>query len=295
MGRQLSGAQFNVKGAGTAGTGQYIYYLIDPTGGSCAPQGWTFTENAPQDDRTAVDDTAKVMGALRKDATAELTCRYPKATRKTGYQSLITVNSGTATVSRARSFTLTIDWGEQELTPFDVSAYPTGMADWRQFGPNFFPTATLSWEGTRDDATAEAAAYTQQQTLPALTIRMSDETTDNAIAFAGAVVTSKRIAANVPQDGPQTYGFDAVCSGAITLSGTQTILPSGVLARQICTDSSGIPNQFVQFDGDAANDTNRITMYAYLQRLVIASSADGVMTVTATLRSSGPCTAESAP
>lgn len=287
MGRQASGAQFNVTAVGTAATGHYPYYLLDPTGGSCAIQSCSFTVDAPADDKTANADTAKSFGTLRKSHTWNISARYPKATRKLGHAGLITVGTGTATIAHCRSFSLSIDWGENDLTPINTSGYPSGMEKWHFYAPKYFPTISGSWTGTRDASTAELETFFEGDTAAGLTFRLSDEVTDNTIAFS--TITTQRMAdADIPGDGPQNYGYNFNATGAITFAGTTSILPSGTLGAQVCSDSSGYPDQTIT--GFAAGSANKVVAYVYLRRMTIDVPATGPIIVTAELRGTGPLT-----
>lgn len=293
MGRQASGAQFNVTAVGSSGTGRYAYYLLDPTNGSCAIQSCSFTVDAPPDDKTANGDTSKSFGTLRKSHTWNLSCRFPRTTRKLGHAGLLTVGSGSATVTHCRTFSLSCDYGENEITPINTSGYPSGMEKWYYYAPKRMPVISGSWTGTRDDATAELETFFEGDTAPSITYKLTEEgATDNTIAFS--TITTQRMAdADIPGDGPQNYGYNFNATGAITIAGTAGIFPAaalstGVLGPQIYSDSSGYPDQTIT--GFAAGSANKTIAYVYLRRWSIDVPATGPIIVTAELRGTGPLT-----
>lgn len=285
MGRPASGAHLNVVQVGITGTGHHAFHLLDPTSGSCAIQSCTYSEDAPADDKTAVGDSAKSFGNLRKSYTLTGEARFPKASRKLGYAGLITVGSGTGYVSLARTFTLDFDWGEVDNTPLSVSGYPSGSEHFHIYGPKRFPTITGSWEGIRDQAVTEADLFKEGDTVPGLTFRLEDAATDSTIAFS-AITTSRTWQANIPGDTEQTYGYGFSATGAITFAGTTPLLPA--FGEQVCTDTSGIPTELVV--AEAADGTNAYSMYCYLQRASITVPATGPIIVAWTLRGMGPVT-----
>lgn len=294
MGRQASGAQFNVTAAGTGGTaGQYVYYLLDPTGGSVAIQSCSYTVDAPADDKTANGDTSKTFGTLRKSHTWNISARFPKSSRKLGHAGLITVGSGSATVAHCRSFSLSFDWGENDITPINTSGYPSGMEKWHYYAPKRFATVSGSWTGTRDASTAELETFFEGDTEPGITYKLSEEgSTDNTIQFS--TITTQRMAdADIPGDGPQNYGYNFNATGAITFAGSANIFPAaalstGVLVPQVYSDSSGYPDQTIT--GFAAGSANKVVAYVYLRRMTIDVPATGPIIVTAELRGTGPLT-----
>lgn len=290
MGRPASGAHLNVISVGVTGAGHYAYHLLDPTSGSCAIQSCTYSEESPADDKTAVGDTAKAFGNLRKSYTLTGEARFPKASRKLGYAGLITVGSGTAYVSRARTFTLDFDWGEVDNTPLSVVGYPSGSEHFHIYGPKRFPTVSGSWEGIRDQSVTEASLFKEGDTVPGLTFRLEDAATDSTIAFS-AITTSRTWQANIPGDTEQTYGYGFNATGAITFAGTTPLFASGALSagalvEQICVDSDGYPTEVVE--AEAVGSTNTYTMYCYLQRFSITVPATGPIVVNWTLRGNGP-------
>ena len=288
MGRQASGAQFNVSAVGTAATGHYAYYLLDPTGGSCAIQSCSLSVDAPADDKTANGDTAKTFGTLRKSHTWNISARYPKATRKLGHAGLLTLGSGSLTVARCTSFSLSIDWGENDCTPLDYAALSlSGSEKWHMYLPKYFPTVTGSFTGIRDASTAEVETFFEGDTAAGMTYRLEDVATDSTIAFS-TISNARTWEADIPGDGPQTYGYSFNASGAITIAGTNAILPAGALAAQVCTDSSGVPDQTIT--AFASGTTNKTVAYVYLRRMNIEVPATGPIIVTAELRGTGPLT-----
>lgn len=294
MGRQASGAQFNVSAIGGSGTtGRYAYYLLDPTAGSCAIQSCSLSVDAPADDKTANGDTAKTFGTLRKSHTWNISARFPKSTRKLGHAGLLTVGSGSLTVARCTSFSLSIDWGENDCTPSDYSALASGAEKWHMYLPKYFPTVSGSFTAIRDTATAEVETFFEGDTAAGMTYKLTEEgATDNTIAFS-TITNARNWEADIPGDGPQTYGYSFNASGAITFAGTANLFPAaalstGVLGPQICTDSSGIPTETIT--AFASGTTNKTVAYVYLRRMNIEVPATGPIIVTAELRGTGPLT-----
>ena len=287
MGRQASGAQFNVSAIGTAATGHYAYYLLDPTGGSCAIQTCSLSVDAPPDDKTANGDTSKTHGTLRKRHKWTIAGRYPRTTRKLGHAGLLTVGSGSLTVARCTEFNIRVRWQANDCTPLDYSALPSGAEKWHLELPSYFPVIEGSFRGIRDASTAEVETFFEGDTAAGVTYRIEDAGTDATIAFS-SITTQRTWDADIPGDGPQTYGYSFVASGAVTFAGTNSILPAGTLGTQICTDANGVPDQTIT--AFAAGTTNKTIAYVFLEEFGITVPATGPIAIAATLGCAGPLT-----
>jgi hypothetical protein len=289
MGRPASGALVSLVSAGNTGTAHYLYQLIDPAATTgIAVQSARYRENHPEDNITAFGDTAFAYSNQRADWSIDVTGRTPKTTRKLGHTSLITVSSGTAYVSRCRSFNLDVDFGELDLTPFDVSAYQSGQLDWKVLGPRSLARASFSWTGMRDASTTESPVFVRGDTAPALVFKLSEEgATDNTIGFS-AITIERTWEAEITEDGVQVYGYSGVATGAITFAGSTNLLAAGALAPQYFSDSSGIPDQAVVIAANSTGPANVYTGKGYLSRFSAASEATGIIQVNATIRGSGP-------
>ena len=286
MGRPASGSSVVIQSAGATGTGHYLYQLIDPAATTgIAVQSASFSEAHAEDNNTALGATYLSYGNLRGSWSIDYSGRFPKTTRKMGHTGLITVGSGTAYVSRSESFSLAFDWGEQDVTPLDSDGIIANSHDWMFYRPKRLVKVSGSWQGIRDQSVTESAVYKQGDTVPGMTFRLSDETTDNTVALS--VVTIERTwSASAPEDGKQVYGYSFVATGAIVVGGgTASILTAGTLGEQVMDDSGGVPSEEIVLAAHAGE--NLYTGNAYLQTMNISCPATGPIIVSGKIRGTG--------
>lgn len=275
MGQQVIGTEGIVTSWGTSGddcnhliatgTTPFSYNL---TGDTAA-----FPTTGPASGLKARTNTAGL-----RTWSAELEGYFPRSSKKTGSQGLVTFASG---------YVLHVSsWGMELAWPaFEITEFASAGVSWRDFRPGLLE-ATCRWQARVDSATAITLMNAPNASSAAITLKVSEEgATDNQ--FTGNVhVLGLREVASVGE--LVTIEYTAQFDGDVTVVGASNVLPAGVIdIPDWDNDADGVPDRTLTLT--AASGRTRAGA-AWLRRVGIDVPIDGLIRVTATAQGNGALT-----
>lgn len=211
---------------------------------------------------------------------------YPRGTPRYGASGLVTFASGYVFI--CSQYSVTFDWGEADITGY------TGAAQtWKRFRPGEVPRISGTFDALVSDDTTPALPTAANGSGAAVTFKLAEDGTADPSIAGNIVVTGNsydEITALATKL-PLRYSFVGGGTTRWTTSAGDTlppILPAGDIdAPDWDANGDGAPDVSATF---TLASGRTLTAPVFIRTLTVASSVNGIVTVSGTLRIAGDVT-----